>query len=297
LGIILPIYSQKADLPLLFDSHNYHLTISDDTTEKKSVFKKNVISYGITGGLGIGSLSWLYKVWYKPYSTGAFHFFDDSQEWLQMDKAGHFFTAFHLNRFLHQMYQDAGISSPEWVSTCITLSYLTGIEIMDGFSRGWGFSRSDFWTNAGGCTWWYFKNNISWLKNFHFKFSYITVTDEYRKRPDLLGKTLSERIIKDYNNQVYWLGFSVFSETKTAWLQCLLVSAGYGASGMLSGHQNTSNPDERIRNLYISLDINFEKIPVRSRALKKIFFYMNFIKIPFPALQINSRGIYFVPLR
>lgn len=256
-----------------------------------------MIHYGITGGVGAGSLVWLYTTWYKPYSTGAFHFFDDSQEWMQMDKAGHFFTAFHLNRLLQQLYKDAGIRSPEWISTCITLSYLTGIEIMDGFSKGWGFSRSDFWTNVGGSTWWYFKSNNPWLKNFNLKFSYITVTDEYRKRPDLLGKNLSERIIKDYNNQVYWIGFPVFSEKKSIGLQCLLVSVGYGASGMFSGHQNTNNPDERMRNLYISLDVDFEKIPIRSLFLKKLFFYLNFIKIPFPALQINSRGIYFVPVR
>ena len=38
------------------------------------------------GALTGGSLIYLNQVWYNKYNTSKFHVFDDSQEWLQMDK-------------------------------------------------------------------------------------------------------------------------------------------------------------------------------------------------------------------
>ena len=47
----------------------------------------------LLGGAYIGISIYTYYSWYYQYNTGKFHFFDDSREWLGMDKIGHFFSA------------------------------------------------------------------------------------------------------------------------------------------------------------------------------------------------------------
>ena len=45
------------------------------------------------------------NVWYKNFDKSNFHFFDDSKEWLQMDKMGHFYS----NNKLSKLYTDCYI--------------------------------------------------------------------------------------------------------------------------------------------------------------------------------------------
>jgi hypothetical protein len=69
-----------------------------------------------------------------------------------------------------------------------------------------------------------------------------------------------------------------------AWLG---VSLGYGADGMVSANDAQSRlmGFEPYRQYYLSLDVNFAKIPTRNRFLKSIFFLLNTVKVPAPALE------------
>src|SRR5881392_128509 len=40
----------------------------------------------------------LYELWYKDYPLESFHFFNDADEWLQMDKAGHVVTSYYIGK-------------------------------------------------------------------------------------------------------------------------------------------------------------------------------------------------------
>src|SRR5690242_7933555 len=42
------------------------------------------------------SMYWLYTQWYQSYPQSRFHFFNDVDEWNQMDKAGHLMTAYSI---------------------------------------------------------------------------------------------------------------------------------------------------------------------------------------------------------
>ena len=73
------------------------------------------------------------------------------------------------------------------------------------------------------------------------------------------------------------------------------VAIGYGAEGMLTAREDEflegiNNP-ERFRQFYLSLDIDLTKIKTNSHFLKTIFDVFNLIKVPFPALEITSKGI------
>ena len=49
----------------------------------------------IYGGLMVG----LNSLWYKDFPKSDFHFFNDNNEWLQMDKVGHATTAYYVGKF------------------------------------------------------------------------------------------------------------------------------------------------------------------------------------------------------
>src|SRR5690554_1037569 len=87
------------------------------------------------------------------------------------------------------------------------------------------------------------------------------------------------------------------------------VSFGYSGTGMLGGFNNiwcgepgTSMVDcpteqiidrsdiRRVRQYYLSLDIDFTKIPTNKPALKTFFELINIIKVPFPAVEFRSDG-------
>jgi hypothetical protein len=45
-----------------------------------------------------GALVGLNQLWYADYPKSDFHFINDNAEWLQMDKAGHIYSSYHLGR-------------------------------------------------------------------------------------------------------------------------------------------------------------------------------------------------------
>jgi hypothetical protein len=81
----------------------------------------------------------------------------------------------------------------------------------------------------------------------------------------------------------------------------LNVAVGYGAEGMFGGYDNDwidknniyhdRRDIPRVRQFFISPDIDFSKMRYRGRYLK-IFQVLNFVrfKVPLPTLEINSLG-------
>jgi hypothetical protein len=48
--------------------------------------------------LDVASLAILSEAWYKDQFRSSFHFFNDFPEWLQADKAGHFYCSYQLSK-------------------------------------------------------------------------------------------------------------------------------------------------------------------------------------------------------
>ena len=89
--------------------------------EPDSVFHKKRLFWvaGIEGSLWAGSLVALNYAWYKDYNSGDFHTFDDSQEWMQVDKFGHATTTYFLGKIGYDMLRWSGVSEKH----SITVSY------------------------------------------------------------------------------------------------------------------------------------------------------------------------------
>ncbi|MBK5284266.1 MAG: DUF2279 domain-containing protein, partial [Bacteroidia bacterium] len=106
----------------------------------------------VAAGLYPTTMFGLYQLWYKDYPLESFHFFNDADEWLQMDKAGHVVTAYYIGKVCISAYRWAGMENKKAAlrGAGIGFFYQLTIEMFDGFSPRWGFSLSDISSNLTG---------------------------------------------------------------------------------------------------------------------------------------------------
>jgi hypothetical protein len=245
--------------------------------------------------LASGALIGLNQLWYADYPKSDFHFINDNSEWLQMDKVGHSFSSYHLGRFGAEMLQWSGANKKNQLvyGAGLGFVFLTAVEVFDGFSAEWGASSGDIIANASGAAL-YVSQELLWKEQrITPKFSFHT-TQYANQRPAVLGSSLTEQILKDYNGQTYWLSINLYSFSKDSkipkWLNLAL---GYGGDGMITGNkenysQNLASNQQRIRQYYFSLDADLTKIKTKSHFLKTIFSVLNTVKIPAPTIEIRQ---------
>jgi hypothetical protein len=259
--------------------------------KQKIVIASEAIS--VTGGF-IG----LNELWYKNYPKSDFHFINDNHEWLQMDKMGHLFSSYHLGKTGVDLLNWSGSTKNQQLIYGATLGFvfLTGIEILDGYSQKWGASAGDILANSFG-TGLYVSQELIWKEQRIIpKFSFHP-TNYAQIRPEILGSNFSEQILKDYNGQTYWLSFNLDSFFKNKNIPKILnIAFGFGAEGMISGNndfiiENSTFSDQRQRQFYLSLDLNLTNIQTKSHFLKTIFSVINILKIPAPTIEITSGGV------
>lgn len=258
--------------------------------------RRNTVAIAETVALG-GALVGLNQLWYKDYEKSDFHFKNDNAHWLQMDKAGHAFSAYHMGRFGAELLEWSGASKNSQLIYGSTLgfTFLTAVEIMDGYSAEWGFSWGDVAANASG-TALYVGQELLWHEQRIVpKFSFHR-TPYAGARPEVLGSSFSEEILKDYNGQTYWLSVNIhsfFKESKIPkWLN---LAVGYGGEGMITANDALINtvflPEkERTRQFYVSFDVDLTKIKTQNHFLKTLFSVFNTIKVPAPTLEFRELG-------
>ncbi len=261
-----------------------------------NIARRNTVVISETVALG-GALVGLNQLWYKDYKKSDFHFKNDNAHWLQMDKAGHAFSAYHMGRFGAELLEWSGASKKSQLIYGSTLgfAFLSTVEVMDGYSAEWGFSWGDVAANASG-TALYVGQELLWNEQRIVpKFSFHR-TPYAGARPEVLGSTFSEEILKDYNGQTYWLSANIhsfFKESKIPkWLN---LAVGYGGEGMITANDALVNtiflPEkERTRQFYISFDVDLTKIQTQNHFLKTLFSVFNTIKVPAPTLEFRELG-------
>ena len=224
-----------------------------------------------------------------------------------MDKVGHFYTNYQISRLMMDAFENAGYNQKQklFIGGSIGLGYMTAIEILDGFSRGWGFSWGDEVANSLGASLAVCQEAFWNEQRIQLKFSYAN-SGLAKYNPGLLGNTPYTRILKDYNGQTLWLSVNpyAFMKRDAKFPKWLNVTLGYSAYGMLGGYENNfvvqdANGNvlkfERARRYYLSLDIDLTRIKTKSRFLKTLFSVVNILKFPAPAIQFSHgkfRGYY-----
>ncbi len=253
-------------------------------------------------------LFWLSSIWYNSY-TG-FHFFDDLFEWEYLDKFGHFFTSFQLGLYFYKTFGDQqNLDSSlrkRWI--CFAgFVLLLPIEILDGFSLNYGASPADLVANALGGIFCYGYVSYKIISSLTPKFSFHTTAFSLL-RPEMLGSSFIQQIAKDYNGQTYWFSIDINRMLNSSLFpKWLSLAVGYGAEGLLGGHDNVWQTNNgvtkdysnvmRTNRIFISLDVNASFLREKNKLFNYLFAPFMLLKFPAPAIEINfERGIVFHPI-
>ena len=280
------------------------------------------ISAGAGAAIYSGFSVGLWQVWYRDYELGPFHLFNDWHEWEQMDKMGHFFTAYHESNWIFTGARWTGMRrrSAMWTGIGAGLLLQSTVEVMDGFSEKWGFSMADMGFNLLGASL-FAAQELCWEEQRIrpkissspapypsdpvFSTDGSEQTTLQARADELFGTSFGENFVKDYNAQTIWLSANIHAflprRENTRFPRWLNLALGYGAANMYGGFDNSwttgqaeffADPDlyPRYRQFYLSPDIDLSRLPVRSRLLRTLLGTLNFIKIPAPALEFNTRG-------
>ncbi|MEZ4983646.1 MAG: DUF2279 domain-containing protein [Saprospiraceae bacterium] len=276
------------------------------------------------GALGAGTLIYsgasvgLYHAWYKDYELTKFRTFNDSKEWLQMDKTGHWLTTYTEARLLYDGTRWTGLDKRRslWLAGAAAMFLQGTVEVMDGFSAEWGFSWSDIGFNALGMGLFVVQQS-AWdeqriipkistnraLPDPSIEVTSTSGASTYNLRQrhiDLYGRSLPERFLKDYNTMTIWASVNIHAfAPQSRWPRWLNVAAGYGADNLYGGFHNHWRDGEetyvlpvdaypRTRQFYLSLDVDLKRIPTRKRWLQSVLSIVNFIKIPAPTLAWDT---------
>ncbi len=252
----------------------------------------------------IGSLATLSQVWYSKEPRRSLGSFNDSKEWLQVDKVGHGFSTYAETKLGTSLWKWGNLPHKKSVilGASIAWLYQMSFELMDGTVATYGFSWSDVAANTLGAGLYAFQA-LQWnQQRIVPKLSY------WRQKydPAVLGRVRSlygdnglERFLKDYNGQTYWLSANLYEfAPKTNLPKWLNIAVGYGADGMLGGFENkwtdtqnnliTRYDVTRSRQWYLSPDIDFSKIKTNRKLVKILFFVLNSVKTPMPSLMLQN---------
>ena len=247
--------------------------------------------------------------WYKNYPRTSFHTFNDSKEWLQMDKLGHAWASYNSGRASAAMWRWTGLSEKKatWIGGLSSTVYLTVIELLDAHSSKWGWSWADIGANLLGSGM-FIGQQVGWQEQriqLKFSFHHKNYSDPMLKEraDELFGASWTERMLKDYNGQTYWLSSNLHSFFKQsnlpAWLN---IAIGYGADGMFGGFENKwidGDPGfpidrtdiHRYRQWYLAPDIDFSKIKTDKKAVRILLDFLNCFKFPSPALELSKGNL------
>jgi hypothetical protein len=288
-----------------FGQDSVTVPLEGRTTGPNFTARKWVVGGLTVAGYG-GSFIFLSTAWYKDHPSTQFHVYNDAGEWQQVDKVGHAWTAYQTSRMTTSAWRWAGVGDKKAMlyGTGSSLLYMLSIEYLDGRSTDWGWSWGDVGANFFGASL-FAAQELGWKdQRISFKFSshkkeYGTI-DLTRRADDLYGSSFQERLLKDYNAQTYWLSANIKSFFPTTGLPAWLnISVGYGADGMFGGYENIAKSKadgvitfdrrdiQRYRQWYLAPDVDLTKIKTNSKLLKTVFFALNMLKFPAPALEFS----------
>jgi hypothetical protein len=280
---------------------NTFLLPADSVSKNVSPKKVGLLAGGIAVGY-VGGLAVLSQAWYNENDQTSFHFFNDNSEWKQMDKAGHFWSAFQESKGGVDALKQTNLTEKQaiWLGSLTGILLQTPIELLDGYQESYGASTGDLIANTTGSAA-VLAQQLAWREiRIQPKFSFHK-TKYAGLRPNVLGNSLAKRALKDYNGQTYWLcvDLAKFLPKESKYPKWLNLALGYGAEEMVFndpdanreiGLQELGVPLKPYRQYYFTIDLNLRAIKTRSKVLKTAFYILDIFHLPAPALEYNNRN-------
>lgn len=315
---LLLFYNFMACVAFTQEKRAWQWLESADTLNAKRV---RLLSIGGAATYTAASVG-LYSIWYRDYELGPFHFFNDkfgnNDEWEKVDKAGHVVTAYAESYMAFRGLRWAGVRHKPavWIGAGVGTLLQSTIEVMDGFSAGWGFSKMDMLANTIGVAafttqelLWKEQRMMIKVSNTRPNYPNTLIPGNKGGPPltvrqiahGLFGDNYLEAFVKDYNGMTVWASVNPSSFLKlpesSRFPRWLNIAVGFGADGVYGAYGNTYTDANdsyslssipREKEYYISLDVDLRRIRTRSPLLRTVFQGLSFIKIPAPTLELSS---------
>lgn len=256
---------------------------AQDSTEI-NYYKLGAIS-GITVGGFIYGHALQSDIWWKGEKVPfRFEWDYDWKYALGADKLGHFYFPYLMTNVYSDAFQWSGIEKNKSLIYAASLSFIyqTFIEVKDGFSKEWGFSWGDFAANTMGASYPILQNKFPSMKNINLKVSFY---------PSERFKNNSHSVIfDDYESTYHWLTFNIKyflpDKIKVWYPSWVNIALGHGV-------RELDSPNGGKHEIFIALDWNLEELPGEGWFLKLLKKYLNFYKLPAPAVQITPELVWF----
>ena len=295
--LVQPTLAAPFDPPTWRDSTwDYRSEDSDDIKPEISWWK-----VGTVGGVALSSFGAAYifvfaEGWWDD-ERSHFHFENDFDYALNLDKFGHFAAGVVLGETFYEGYRWAGLS--EFKSYLFAgLSAMTthiAIDVKDGYSPKWGFSIFDVLSGSLGGFWPMAERYVPVCKYVDLKWSYWINSNAYYDKA--AGHTGSAVFTDDYVNQTFWASFKPYrllpESIRRYYPSWLAFAAGLSVNEMTMLHTR-HNTSERHREVYLALDYDLEAFRPQSRLARTLIKYLNYFKLPAPAIQVYPEFNWFL---
>lgn len=229
-----------------------------------------------------GAAYWLVfqKGWWDD-ERSHFHFENDFDYAMNLDKFGHFFAGVVIGEFFYEGYRWAGASEFQsyLFAGLSAMATHIAIDVKDGLSPEWGFSIFDVLGGTLGGFYPMAERYIPVFKYVDFKWSYWINTKAYYRQSQ------TGIFTDDYCNQTFWLSFKPYrllpQGARHYYPSFLAIAAGLSIDEKVF----TKEPHPR-REVYIALDYDLEAFRPQSRFARTVIKSLNYFKLPAPTIQV-----------
>ena len=270
-----------------------------DYRSEDSVDIKSEISWLKTGAVASVALASYGAAYIFVFAEGwwdndssHFHFENDFDYALNLDKFGHFAAGVILGESFYEGYRWAGI--PEFRSYLFAgLSAMAthiAIDVKDGFSPAWGFSIFDVLSGTLGGFLPMAERYVPIFKYVDLKWSYWINSTAYYDKNNHRGEAV---FTDDYINQTFWASFKPYrllpAPVQKYYPSWLAFAAGLSIDEAMIKDKNHAH-----REVYLALDYDLEAFRPQSRWARTLIKYLNYFKLPAPAIQVYPEFHWFL---
>ncbi len=251
-----------------------------------NVFSIDPLRLTAVSALGLAGIVYLehyqQDAWWHGHTT-QFRFVNDPNFSGNFDKLGHTFGSYlQSSAMMHAVeWSGADPLTAAYVGFAVAFAQQLYLETNDGVTRFWGFSPGDIFSNMAGSLYPLAQVTFPELRHFTPKFSYYPST-QYKK------VHWAQSYIDDYEGLTYWLSVDVHhylpAPLKSYWPDWLNIAVGTGLRNYVEqvSWQHT---------VYISLDINTQKLPGNGLFLNGLKTLLNYVHLPLPALMMSPKVV------
>jgi hypothetical protein len=283
LCLVQPLLAAPGD-PLTWRDSTWDYRSEDSTDIAAQLSVPKVAGVASLTLIAYGAAYWLVfkKGWWDD-ERSHFHFENDFDYALNLDKFGHFAAGVVLGEGFYEGYRWAGTSEFQAYLFAGLSAMMThvAIDVKDGYSPEWGFSVFDVLSGTLGGFYPMAERYVPVFKYVDLKWSYWINTKAYYRQSHTGVFT------DDYFNQTFWASFKPYrllpASVRAYYPSWLAIAAGLSIDeGVFIKHYE-GTPH---REVYIALDYDLEAFRPQSRMARTLIKSLNYFKLPAPAIQV-----------